>query len=277
MRFFFCIVRLVVAMKVYVDVVFFINFMFDLLLLLAVGLERHTLPSFRRFLLGALVGAVSIVFLFLPLTTVTLFFLKFGISLLMLLTTFGFHNKQYFFANFKSLYGSSIILGGLMYFLNVQFSYRHSGLVFFHDGASINLIIIMIVSPILFIKYYRERSKIKHKLQLLHQVKITYQGQEFVVQGCLDTGNTIKDPYKKRPVLILDSQVFQPKMEEAVLVPFKTVSKGGLLRCVVADKLLIDERVVDRNKYLIGSSEETINLQGASCILPSCFIEEDES
>ena len=141
---------MVVAMKVYVDLVFFINFMYDLLLLISVGLERKIFPKFYRFLLGSLVGALSMFFLFFSFSSLVLFLFKFLISILMLLATFSYRNKNFLYQNIKSLYGSSIILGGLMYFLNVQSSYRQEGLIFFLVCTSINLIIIIIASPILF-------------------------------------------------------------------------------------------------------------------------------
>lgn len=118
-------------MKIYIDVVFFINFMFDLLLLISVGLERKIVAKLSRLLLGAFLGSLSIFFLFLPLNSLTLFLLKAGVSLLMIATSFGLPNKQYVWNNLKSLYGSSIILGGLMYVLNIQFSYKQEGLLFF--------------------------------------------------------------------------------------------------------------------------------------------------
>ena len=103
-------------MKIYLDVVFFINFMFDLLLLISVGLERKNLPRLRRFLLGAFLGSLSLIFLFFNMNSIILFLLKVVVSIFMVLGTFGYHNKDHFFFNIKSHYGSSIILGGMLYY-----------------------------------------------------------------------------------------------------------------------------------------------------------------
>lgn len=89
-------------MKIYIDVVFFINFMFDLLLLISVGLERKIVAKLSRLLLGAFLGSLSIFFLFLPLNSLTLFLLKAGVSLLMIATSFGLPNKQYVWNNLKA-------------------------------------------------------------------------------------------------------------------------------------------------------------------------------
>ena len=88
-------------MKIYLDLVFFINFFFDFLLLLVVKILLKRNVGIKRIILGALLGATSILFLFLPLNQITLFLLKVIISILMILTTFGFQNKNYFFKNMK--------------------------------------------------------------------------------------------------------------------------------------------------------------------------------
>ena len=262
-------------MKIYIDVVFFINFMFDLLLLISVGLERKIVAKLRRLFLGALLGSLSIFFLFLPLNSFTLFLLKALVSICMVIASFGLPNKQYLWNNLKSLYGSSIILGGLMYVLNIQFSYKQEGLLFFHDGTSINLIIIMIASPILFYLYFKQRKRKKKEENYLHKVEITYNNQTTSFQGYLDTGNTITDPYKKRPIIIIHDQKNTPPIEKSILVPYGTVGHRGLLRCIAPQTLKIDEKEMTQRKYLIGFSEEEINLNGASCILPSYYLEEE--
>jgi len=87
----------VIKMKIYLDLVFFINFFFDFLLLLVVKILLKRNVGIKRIILGALLGATSILFLFLPLNQITLFLLKVIISILMILTTFGFQNKNYTF------------------------------------------------------------------------------------------------------------------------------------------------------------------------------------
>ena len=136
-------------MKIYLDLVLFINFMFDLLLLITVKIVLKRNIKWYRLLLGSLIGSLSIFFLFLKLTTISLFLLKIIISCVMIVITFGFKNKTYFFKNLVYLYFVSIILGGFLYYLNLEFSYENIGLIFFHNGFSINFILLLILSPII--------------------------------------------------------------------------------------------------------------------------------
>ena len=63
-------------MKVYIDVILFINIFFDFLLLLSVSLILRRNAKLYRIILGSLIGGLSILFLFLNISKVTLFFLK---------------------------------------------------------------------------------------------------------------------------------------------------------------------------------------------------------
>ena len=260
-------------MKVYLDLVFFINFMFDLLLLLTVGIECKIFPKKRYLILGALLGSLSTFLLFLPLNNFSLFLFKILVSIGMILIAFKITSKNLFLTLIKSLYGNSIILGGLIYFLNNQFSYKQKGFIFIHDGTSLNLIIILISSPIIFYLYHKSMIRERKKRQLLYDVSIKYKNKSLNILGYLDTGNNIKDPYKKRGVIIVNPKVLSIKMEDAILVPFKTVEGKGLLRCIEVDEVKIDNNLLG-NKYLLGISPKEINIEGASCILP-CNIEEE--
>ena len=75
----------------------------------------------------------------------------------------------------------------------------------------------------------------------------------------------------------MKEQAFVPSIEESILVPYKTVGHQGLLRCVIADELVIDEKKIEKSHYLIGFSEEMINIEGATCILPGSFMKEEFS
>ena len=91
-------------MKIYVDVILFINFSFDLLLLLctSISLKRNT--KFYKLMLGAFVGSLSILFLFMDINSFELFLLKVIVSILMVLISFGFKDIKYFSKNILYLY-----------------------------------------------------------------------------------------------------------------------------------------------------------------------------
>ncbi len=260
-------------MKVYLDLIFFINFMFDLLLLMTVSIECKVFSKKRRLFTSSLIGSFSTFLLFLPLNNFSLFLFKVVISIIMILVGFKITSKELFFSLIKSLYGNSIILGGLIYLLNNQFSYKQKDFLFIHDGTSLNLIIILISSPIIFYLYHKMIIEEKQKRKLLHKVSIKYKKGSINTLGFLDTGNNIKDPYKKRGIILVNSSEVNLNLEESILVPFKTVDSNSLLRCIEIEELRIDDNLI-KKKYLLGVSPKKIEIKGASCILPNIIEEE---
>ena len=184
-------------MKIYLDYIFFLNFIFDLLLLLSVSIILRRNIKFRKIILGALIGGLSIFSLFIKMNTITLFILKIIISIMMTLVTFSFKNINYTLKNLGYLYMSSMILGGILYFLNVQFSYHQEGLVFYHNGFSINLIVLIILSPIIIHTYVKQLLDLKTNYSKYYRVDIKYKNQILKLNAFLDTGNKLYDPYTR--------------------------------------------------------------------------------
>ena len=148
-------------MKIYLDLVLFLNFFFDLILLTGVDILLKRKTKIRRLLLGSIIGSVTIFLIFIKMSTLVFFLFKIGISIMMIIMTFGYKNREYFFKNITYLYLLSIILGGELYLLNISFSYDHKGILFFHNGLGINMILIIIVSPLI-ITWYIRKSKNYH-------------------------------------------------------------------------------------------------------------------
>ena len=261
-------------MKIYVDLVFFVNFMYDLFLLMAVAFCLKEKVTLKRLLFGAFLGGISIFFLFLPLNQVHLFFLKILVSIFMILGTFSYRNKTLFFKHLACLYFASFFLGGILYFLNDTFSYEKQGLIFFHKDISINFICILLLGPVFFYLYLKKLRVEKKNLSLVHQIRFEAFGKTFQVEGYLDTGNRLRDPFKKRSVILLYEKGLQPKIEESILVPFETAKGKGLVRCNLPETLYVDEK--EMKNYLVGFLEEKVNLDGRSCILPNQMREELE-
>lgn len=252
-------------MKVYLDLVFFVNIAFDFLLLLTVKIILKRNIKLYRVFLGSIVGAISIVFLFLPLNSFTLFLLKIVVSILMILVTFGYKDKNYFIKNILYLYFISILLGGFLYYLNVEFSYKNVGLIFFHNGFSINFILLLILSPIILYLYIKQNRVLGIHTNLYYEVDIYYKKHVFHYQGYLDTGNKLYDPYFHKPIMLLYDLSF-PILTNPIYVPYKTLEHDGLLPCIKVDKVILDGDKVLKNVY-IGLSKDKFSIEGVEMIL----------
>lgn len=260
----------VIIIKIYVDLVLFLNIAMDFLLLLCVSIALKRNVKFYRIILGSIVGGISIIFLFLPLNNILLFIFKLVVSMLMILTTFSFKNIRYFFNNLLYLYISSIILGGGVYLLDIQFNYKNDGLIFINSGFSLNFLVLLIVSPFILCGYIRSIKKLKNNYSSCYMVDVIYKDKLYKFNAMVDTGNRLYDPYKKRPVVIAYSNKIKLDYENSILVPIHTANGNSILKCVEVDKLIINGKVIF--KVLLGIIKEDFNIEGIDMLLHNDLI-----
>ena len=251
-------------MIVYLDLVFFINFFFDLILLITVKIVLKRNIKFIRIILGSLIGALSIFLLFIKINSFTLFLFKILISVIMLLVTFGKKDKSYFIKNFIYLYFISIILGGFLYYLNLEFSYKNIGIVFFHNGYSINFILLIILSPIILYLYVKQNKELRFINNYYHQVEFNYKNKKYKYTSYLDTGNTLYDPYTHTPIILLYSKVI--RISNPIYIPYNTVNDTGLLEGFKINEIRIDNKIINK-KVIIAITTKPFKMDGVDMLL----------
>ena len=260
-------------MKLYVDLIFLLNFGFDFMLLLSVSVLLKRKASFKRLILGSLIGAMTIFSLFVSLTSWQLFFIKLGMSILMVLSTFSYKNIRYVLKNLGYLYMTSIVLGGFLYYLNIQFSYKQDGLVFYHHGLSINFIVLVLFSPFILYNYVKQGKELKQVIQYYYQMRVFFKDMRFELTGYLDTGNILEDPYFHHPILIVNAGIIPENLiSKYIYVPVSTVNHHQVMRCFFVDRIEI-EGVGTRNHVLLGISPERIVFDGVDALLQSKILE----
>lgn len=154
-----------------------------------------------------------------------------------------------------------------MYFINMTFSYKNKGLIFFTNGLSINFIVMIILFPIIVYLYIKEMKEYKNSISNIFLVDIIVGKKKYQLRGYLDTGNTLEDPYKKRGVILLDLEKVMVNPDKVIYVPYKTISDSGVLKCYRIDKVVINEK--EFKDILIGDIKNKFNLENSDCILPN--------
>ena len=153
--------------------------------------------------------------------------------------------------------------------INNSFDY-HNGLVFYSDGISINLIFIIIMTPILLFINIRNINSIK-KYNFYYKVSI-YIGNTLInTTGYLDTGNTLVSLYSNKPVILLrnKSPVFD-KLRYSI-IPYNTIDNNGYIKCYKPDKVYIEG--IGEVKVAIGLIDKEISIDGVDCILNNKLLE----
>ncbi len=262
-------------MRVYVDLILILNFGFDFILIFATGIILRRQTNLKKMVLSSLIGSFTTLSLFINMNSISLFLIKVIISILMVLISFGYKDIKYFGKNLFYLYTSSIILGGFLYLLNIEFSYKNSGLVFYYKGLSINFIILIILSPIIIYVYVKQAIELKNNYSNYYNIDIYLKSGEVIEAiGFVDTGNKLEDPYKRRPIILLDKSLINIDYDKypMLLVPYDTLNNHSLLKCIIPDKIFI-EGIGFKNNFLIGLSNEKISIDGVDCILNSRLME----
>lgn len=262
-------------MTVYIDLVLILNFLFDLLLLFATGVILRRQTNLKKLLLGSFTGSITIISLFIPLNSILLFLVKVLISLGMVIITFGYKDIRYTAKNMFYLYTSSIILGGFLYFLNIQFGYQNDGLTFYFNGLSINFVALLILSPIIIYAYVKQLKEMKENYSNYYNIDLYLKtGEVIPITGFVDTGNKLKDPYQKRPIILVNRSLIKIDYNSPniLLVPYDSLNHHGILKCIIPDKIFI-QGIGFKKNFLVGISNEKINMDGIDCILNTQVLE----
>ena len=248
-------------MTVYIDGLLFLNFYLDFLLLLTVVVILKRNVKLFRIILGAFFGSLTILVLFFEVGSLELFFIKIYLSFIMCIVCFGYHNLKSFLINVGCFYMVSILLGGFLYFLNITFSYKNNGLVFFNNGISVNALFLILVSPIILYFYIKQMKMFKSKVVCFFKTNI-YVGKKILnLNGYLDTGNTLT--YKSKPVIL--TNIDNNFRNKKIYIPYIVIGGSGVLECIKVRKVEVIGMGVFENVYL-GFSKD-FKLAGADVLL----------
>lgn len=257
-------------MKIYLDLLMLLNFGIDFLLLLTVSLILKRNTSITRIMLGAFIGGLSILFLFFNINSLWLFIFKIVISILMILVSFKYVNFKYTLMNFIYLYMASIILGGFLYFINNQFAYKKIGIVFVNNGFSINLLFILILTPIILYFHIKQMKTFKYNYANYYTVEIISNNIKYPYVAYMDTGNNLIDNLTKKIVILIDKRKLLFDIKEFRLIPYMGINGSNMIKVIKIDKLIFNNK--EYKNILLGIMEN-INLDGVDVILNNKLLE----
>lgn len=260
-------------MKIYLDYVFLINFLYDFILLLALSIVLKRNISKIRLFLGALFGSLSFFILLFDISSLLFFILKMLLAIIMLLITFSYKDLKYTLNNFIYLIILSVLMGGVLYLINIEVGYSNVGMIFFTNGKSLNLMLLIVIGFISTIIYSKYLRKTKRENNKKYKTTLFIDNQKLNLTGFLDTGNDLL--YFKKPVLILNKNIKLDLTDKNICyVPFTTLNSTGVMKCIKLDKIFIEEKGFFENIYLALSNDK-FHLHSADIILNTNLWEEN--
>ncbi len=250
-------------MTIYIDIILLINFIIDLLLLLSVSFLLKRRASLTRIIISSSIASLSTLLLFVIHNNFLLLIYKLLTSIIMIIITFKYNNFHYFKDNLIYLYIISIVLGGTIYLINNQISSINNGLIFTSNNLKINLFLLIIITPIIIYKYLKTTKNYQITYSNYYDIDIYYNDLCIKGTAFLDTGNNLKDPYFKRPIILINKELINEPVK-TFLVPYSVVNnQKGLLEVFSPKKIIVNNKKC--KKTLLGLSD--ININGIKIIL----------
>ncbi len=254
-------------MKIYLDLLLLFNFLIDLLLLLSVASILKRRVSFYRLVGSAFLGSFSVFFLFLPLSNFVLLFLKFGMSMMMILVAYSYRDIRTFLKNLGYFYFASILLGGSIYLWNSTFSFGGIQNSFVSNSYQLNFFGLLFLSPIIIAYYVRKMKGVKEQYAFYQKVRMLVDHHAISGVGYADSGNTLT--YKKKPVILARKNLLENK-NASIYLPYQTALGIGMLACFPVEEVYLDNKVY-KNIY-VGIMQEDILMDGVDFLLHQTMI-----
>ena len=232
-------------MKVYIDLIFFMNLFYDYLLLLFLGLILKRNINKIRILLSSIIGALSIFIMILNINEYLLLFIKILTSIIMVIVSFKYVSIKYTINNIMYLYMLSIILAGFLYYLNIHF-------------PNANYILLVVISPIILIYEYYCHKKNLIKYNYYYHLDIYFNKKKISCMAYLDSGNNLIDPITNKPVIIVNKKLLSGiNIRSPVYVPYNTLNSHSIMKCYKPKYIIINNKKI--YNYLIGETDIHFN------------------
>ncbi len=280
--------------KVYADVTFAINLVMDFIILWATARLAGIRVIYFRLLTAALLGAIySVLYLYLAMTFYYSMPAKILFSCLLLIVGLAPHTWNdfkkalvYFYGISFAVAGASIAASYLMVAPGQGFKFSYLWLL---AGAIFALLI----------GIYGEKYLLRRIVPNLLRfgVELRFGPQKCNGQGFLDTGNGLKDPLTKRPVVVAEydflKQCLPEDFQQAFdytgdeddildrlsesswanrlrVIPFSSIGKkNGILVGIRADTILVNtgRKNVSHNNVVVGIYRDKLSRDGSYHLL----------
>ncbi len=252
-------------------------------MLLAVNKIARNRTTKLRLCIGALVGGLSSLLLFLESLGALMTILKLVSGIVMVVVAFKFKGARSFIRNVFWLFSICACFGGvtlLLYmFFEVDLMIYTNGIVYF-DMSLTFLIIATVISYFVITLICKITDK-KAPKEKEYYVTIQKNGKFVSSAALMDTGNNLREPFSDYPVVMIERKMFEDLMGKTLtlddieeedkirLIPLWTVNGSSLVKAFRPDLIRIGNFETD--KVFIAESEAplteykiilNINLEG---------------
>lgn len=281
-------------MTVYLDIVLIENLCMNYIILFATGYLMKIKMKQLRLIVSSMLGGIYAVIAYLEILPIySSFGMKVVLSILMVYIAFKPKGVKILSKQLIIFYLTSFVFGGcafaLLYFVRPQDILMRNGVYVGTYPIKIALLGGIVGFIITYVAFRIVKTKLRRK-DILYNIEITLQGKRLKVKAMLDTGNLLKDPISKMPVIVVEKEQlysllpiqlldhieewiggdekFLNQIEEKELIarfriiPFSSVGKqNGLMLGFKADQVEIEkeEGTQIRKNVIIGIFNQNLS------------------
>ncbi len=196
---------------IYADVLIVINVYITYFILKSTSLlTKETPDSIRLFFASLLGGAYSLTVLLPEKVQSILGVARFGVAVFFVFVAFGFTSPRVFLRLNLCFLFCSFVYAGLMlalwYFISPAGMYFNGSVVYF--DIDILTLVLLTIGCYAFLKLFECLFRTRAPVNTVFCCKIIFNGREYELKAFLDTGNSLKDYFTGKPVIIACRELF---------------------------------------------------------------------
>lgn len=217
-------------MTLYVDIIFMENIFMNSIILLATGVILKDKVKIVRNLIGSTLGAIYAIIIYVSNVVIySNIILKILLSFVIVYISFKPTNIKSFFKHVVIFYLTSFTFGGvafaLLYFVKPEdILYQNGVLIGTYPikmilaGGILGFIIVTIA-----FKNIKGRF---NKHDMLCKVNLKFEEKELQTKAIIDTGNFLKDPISKAPVIIIEKEALKSFLPTQIIENTSNIING---------------------------------------------------
>ncbi len=240
---------------IYIDVLVTVNIFIDFFLILCTKKSLHLNASYKRIILGSIIGGIQSLIALAPT-------LIFAVNILadivgaavIVFIAFGKCDIKRYIKRVLIYFSFSFSFCGIMMFLYTAF--KPKGMAIYNDIVYFNIspIVLIILTLISYyiLKIIKRLTKGVNGGGICH-VEIKVNNKQISFCAKVDTGCNLKEPFSGDYVIIAEKEVidnYNPDDKKVRLIPFQSLGGNGIIKGFRPDFIKIDETVADKNIYI---------------------------
>lgn len=240
-------------MKIYLDILFLVNFITDFLLINITADIMSLKPKLRRLIFCAALGGIFGVFAFcfdmhaVPSVCTLLI----GATLMIFTAFFPKKPKDLVKLLLVFLASSALFSGSVMLYITSSGDGAIKNGIFYMASSKI----ILICTAVYFaVRFFASRLK-RRASQKISDVVLEYNGKRVNLSALTDTGNGLIDPISGKPVMLIELTALRRlvgaeceignicewvESDRIKIIPYRTIDGKGCLTGIVLDRVYID-------------------------------------